>query len=74
MVEKDRPHQGAVYEVSGELLALGNKEVDRAYSLYDRCTTSGEWPGYSETPGNVTVLADLPGSKAGKANNGGISF
>jgi len=61
--------------VSGELLALANKEVDRAYSLYDRCTTSGEWPGYSEAPGSVTVLADLPGSKsASKANNGGISF
>ena len=74
MVEKDAPHLGAIYEIGGDLLALGNKEVDRAYSLFDRCTASGEWPGYSETPGAVTVLSDLPGSKAGKASASGISF
>lgn len=75
MVEKDGPHQGAVYEIGGDLLALGNKEVDRAYSLYDRCTASGEWPGYAETAGSVTVLSDLPGAKAaGKGASNGISF
>ena len=73
MVEKDAPHQGAVYEIGGELLALGKKEVERAYSIFDRCNESNEWPGYSDTPGAVTVLADLPGSKAGNKSNG-ITF
>lgn len=74
MVEKDAPHEGAVYEISGELLDLGNREVDRAYSLFDRCTRDNTWPGYSETPGNVTVLTDLPGSKAKASGGSTIAF
>jgi hypothetical protein len=72
MVEKEAPHQGAVYEISGDLLDLGRKETERAYSIYDRCVASGEWPGYSEA-GNVITLSDLPGSKA-KAGATSLTF
>lgn len=68
MVEKDAPHEGAIYEISGDLLELGVKETDRAYSLFDSCTASGEWPGYT---GSVIRLDALPGAKPKSA---GLSF
>jgi len=74
MIEKDAPHIGAIYQIDGDLLDLGRKETDRAYSLYDRCVASGEWPGYSETPGAVTTLSELPGSKAKGASSTSLTF
>jgi len=74
MVEKDAPHIGAIYQIDGDLLDLGRKETDRAYSLYDRCVASGEWPGYSETPGAVTTLSELPGSKKAGASSTSLTF
>lgn len=54
--------QGAVYEIRGELLDEGAKRCQEAYSLYDRCSSSGEWPSLASA--GVTVLDTLPGSKA----------
>ena len=61
LVEKDAGHQGAVYEIAGDLLAKGRSEIERAYSIYDQCIQSGQWPSLASA--GVTVLADLPGSK-----------
>ena len=72
-VEKEAPHEGCVYEIAGDLLEQGRKECERAYSLYDRCTASGEWPGLAPlTAGGdraVVKLTDLPWAK--KPGTGG---
>ena len=73
MVEKDAPHQGCVYQIDGDLLDLGRKETERAYSLYDKCLAEDNWPGYSEA-GNVVTLSDLPGSKAKAAGATSLTF
>lgn len=62
-IEKDAPHLGAVYEITGDLLEHGRKECERAYSLYDKCVADGVWPGYAES-GTVITLSDLPWKKA----------
>ena len=69
-IEKDT-YQGAVYEVRGEVLDLGNKLLEQAYSTFDRCTAEGRWPGYS--PG-VTVLDTLPGSRKGSPAGASMTF
>jgi exodeoxyribonuclease VIII len=61
LVEKDAGHQGAIYEIAGDLLERGRKEVERAYSIYDQCSATKQWPSLASA--GVTVLADLPGAK-----------
>ena len=72
-VEKEAPHEGCVYEIAGDLLEQGRKECERAYSLYDRCTASGEWPGLAPLTAAgdraVVKLTDLPWAK--KPGTGG---
>ena len=69
-IEKES-YQGAVYEVRGEVLDLGNKLLEQAYSTYDRCVAENRWPGYSQ---GVTVLDTLPGSKKASTAGVGMTF
>ena len=69
-IEKES-YQGAIYEVRGEVLDLGNKQLERAYSTYDDCLATGKWPGY---PSGVTVLDSLPGSKKASTAGVGMTF
>lgn len=69
-IEKES-YQGAIYEVRGEVLDLGNKLLEQAYSTYDACLASGKWPGY---PSGVTVLDTLPGSKKASTSGVGMTF
>jgi exodeoxyribonuclease VIII len=66
-VEKDAPHEGCVYEIAGDLLEQGRKECERAYSLYDRCMASGNWPGLAPLNADgdraIIKLTDLPWAK-----------
>ncbi len=45
VVSTEPPHLTAVYELPGDLLALGDIEVDRAIRLWHECTTTNQWPG-----------------------------
>jgi len=77
-VEKDAPHEGCVYEIAGELLDLGRRECQRAYSLYDRCVTSGDWPGLAPlTPEGdraVVKLTELPWAKKTASDGSAIAI
>jgi hypothetical protein len=61
-VEKDGGHQGAVYEIAGDLLAKGKEEIEQAYTLYDMCISNDYWPSLSSSNG-IVVLSELPGAK-----------
>lgn len=69
-IEKES-YQGAVYEIRGEVLDLGNKLLEQAYSTYDRCVAEDSWPGYHS---GVTVLDTLPGSKKASTSGVGMTF
>ena len=60
MVEKDTL-QGAVFEIRGELMDEGAKRCKEAYSVFDRCLASGEWPSLASE--GIVTLDYLPGSK-----------
>jgi len=46
-VEKDEPHEVAVYELDQPALAIGAELNRRAVELYAQCRAADEWPGYS---------------------------
>jgi hypothetical protein len=54
-VEKSPPFACAVYRLSDAHLELGHRRWAEACSTYQRCTESGEWPGYGDTIQELTL-------------------
>jgi len=46
-VESDSPHLCAAFTPSGEMQTTGEQKVIAGLSIWQRCTTTGIWPGYS---------------------------
>lgn len=44
-VQSTEPHDVVVYDLDGELQALGTAQYERALDLLVECTKSGNWPG-----------------------------
>jgi hypothetical protein len=46
-VESDSPHLCAAFTPSGEMQTTGEQKVFAGLSIWQRCLTTGIWPGYS---------------------------
>lgn len=44
-VQSTEPHDVVVYDLDGELQALGTAQYEKALDLLVECTKSGDWPG-----------------------------
>lgn len=51
--EKEPPYLVSVVELSPTFRAIGAAAVEHAITLWDQCTTTGEWPGY---PGGIHLI------------------
>lgn len=49
-VETSPPYEMLVAELAGSMLEYGQRQWRRAKGIWARCTSSGEWPGYSKDP------------------------
>lgn len=54
-VEKDPPYAVAVYELEDDALSLGRDEYQKHLTAYARCLESGQWPGYPDGVGYISV-------------------
>lgn len=52
---KTAPYLVSVFRLDDEALQLGYRLVDRALTVWDRCLTTGEWPGMPQTIQTITV-------------------
>lgn len=61
--EKTAPYLVRVFEFRDEELDFGHAQIRRAFDLWDRCLTTGEWPAYPQTSTILTApsWADLNG-------------
>jgi len=61
--EKTAPYLVRVFEFRDEELDYGHAQIRRAFDLWDRCLTTGEWPAYPQIPTILTApsWADLNG-------------
>lgn len=50
VVEKERPHCVALYELPGEDIERGRVLNRRAIDLFARCLEQNAWPGYADDP------------------------
>jgi len=46
-VENSEAADVCIYSPPPEAIEIGQKQMDRAIELYQQCTASGKWPGYS---------------------------
>ena len=46
-VEDEAPHEARIFRPSAEMLAIGDRKAALAIAKWDRCMTSGEWPGWA---------------------------
>lgn len=53
--EKTAPYLVRVFEFRSEELDFGHAQIRRAFDLWDRCLTLGEWPGYPQTSTILTA-------------------
>lgn len=57
VVEKDYPNCVALYELPGEDIERGRVLNRRAINLFDRCMSTGHWPGYADQPKQVGLTS-----------------
>lgn len=53
--EKTAPYLVRVFEFRDEELDYGHAQIRRAFDLWDRCLTTGEWPAYPQTSTILTA-------------------
>lgn len=53
--EKTAPYLVRVFQFDPAYLDYGHEQVRRAFDLWDRCLTTGEWPGYDPSPTTLTA-------------------
>lgn len=60
--EKTAPYLVSVVEPAASSLAWGDQLVDHAIDVYQQCTETGHWPGYTEPglPEHEPFLRELP--------------
>lgn len=56
-VEPDAPHGVGVYRLTDDAVAYGRAEVERLLLVWQRCSETGEWPGYAEHTTDISLPA-----------------
>jgi exodeoxyribonuclease VIII len=55
VVEKAAPYAVAVYELDQESMQAGYRLYREAIDLYNECTRTGHWPGYSDQVESISL-------------------
>jgi hypothetical protein len=55
VVEKAAPYAVAVYELDEEAMQAGYRLYREAIDLYNECTRTGHWPGYSDQVESISL-------------------
>lgn len=55
--EKEPPYELMVYPADEGFIELGRRKVSRALRIFTECQKTGVWPGYSESPVNLSLPA-----------------